>query len=99
MSLMFQWPGVGTGSFTMGTSMPMNVDGAAAVVYAELGFPASLARGLFVLSIRRDLGPRLGGVRAGAAQQGADPAVHPADLALSREGTPARTPAWRRKQG
>lgn len=30
--------------------VPMNVDGATAVVYAELGFPAPLARGLFVLS-------------------------------------------------
>ncbi|XVQ89429.1 citryl-CoA lyase [Microbispora siamensis] len=30
--------------------IPMNVDGATAVVYAELGFPAPLARGLFVLS-------------------------------------------------
>ncbi|GIE88591.1 citryl-CoA lyase [Actinoplanes regularis] len=32
------------------TPVPMNVDGATAVVYAELGFPAPLARGLFVLS-------------------------------------------------
>ncbi|SDD78628.1 citryl-CoA lyase [Glycomyces harbinensis] len=30
--------------------VPMNVDGATAVVYAELGFAAPLARGLFVLS-------------------------------------------------
>ncbi|MFC5835471.1 citryl-CoA lyase [Nonomuraea insulae] len=30
--------------------VPMNVDGATAVIYAELGFPAPLARGLFVLS-------------------------------------------------
>ncbi|WAE75939.1 citryl-CoA lyase [Streptomonospora nanhaiensis] len=30
--------------------VPMNVDGATAVVYASLGFPAELARGLFVLS-------------------------------------------------
>ncbi|MEV1243090.1 citryl-CoA lyase [Nonomuraea sp. NPDC049750] len=29
--------------------VPMNIDGATAVVYAELGFPAPLARGLFVL--------------------------------------------------
>ena len=29
---------------------PMNIDGATAVIYAELGFPAPLARGLFVLS-------------------------------------------------
>jgi citrate synthase len=28
----------------------MNIDGATAIVYAELGFPAPLARGLFVLS-------------------------------------------------
>ncbi|CAG9165310.1 citryl-CoA lyase [Cupriavidus respiraculi] len=30
--------------------IPMNVDGATAVIYAELGFPAPLARGLFCLS-------------------------------------------------
>jgi citrate synthase len=30
--------------------VPMNIDGATAVIYAELGFPAPLARGLFVLS-------------------------------------------------
>ncbi|WP_225992775.1 citrate/2-methylcitrate synthase [Actinomadura rudentiformis] len=28
----------------------MNIDGCTAVIYAELGFPAPLARGLFVLS-------------------------------------------------
>jgi len=33
-----------------GTPVPMNIDGATAVVYAELGFPPALARGLFVLS-------------------------------------------------
>jgi citrate synthase len=32
------------------TPVPMNVDGATAVIYAELGFPPPLARGLFVLS-------------------------------------------------
>jgi citrate synthase len=31
-------------------TIPMNIDGATAVIYAELGFPAPLARGLFVLS-------------------------------------------------
>lgn len=31
-------------------SVPMNIDGATAVIYAELGFPPPLARGLFVLS-------------------------------------------------
>jgi citrate synthase len=30
--------------------LPMNIDGATAVVYAELGFPPPLARGLFLLS-------------------------------------------------
>ena len=30
--------------------MPINIDGCTAVVYAELGFPPPLARGLFVLS-------------------------------------------------
>lgn len=33
-----------------GRHIPMNIDGATAVVYAELGFPAELARGLFCLS-------------------------------------------------
>lgn len=30
--------------------IPLNIDGATAVIYAELGFPAPLARGLFCLS-------------------------------------------------
>jgi citrate synthase len=33
-----------------GRKNPMNIDGATAVIYAELGFPAPLARGLFCLS-------------------------------------------------
>jgi citrate synthase len=33
-----------------GRQVPMNIDGATAVIYAELGLPAPLARGLFVLS-------------------------------------------------
>jgi len=33
-----------------GRPVPMNIDGATAVIYAELGFPAPLARGLFCLS-------------------------------------------------
>ncbi|MDH3639452.1 MAG: citryl-CoA lyase, partial [Gammaproteobacteria bacterium] len=33
-----------------GKSIPLNIDGATAVIYAELGFPAPLARGLFCLS-------------------------------------------------
>lgn len=33
-----------------GRLIPMNIDGATAVIYGELGFPAPLARGLFCLS-------------------------------------------------
>ncbi|MCD7059573.1 citryl-CoA lyase [Pelagibacterium xiamenense] len=33
-----------------GRPIPMNIDGATAVIYAELGFPAPLARGLFCIS-------------------------------------------------
>ena len=33
-----------------GKLVPMNIDGATAVIYAELGFPPPLCRGLFVLS-------------------------------------------------
>ena len=33
-----------------GKNIPMNIDGATAVIYAELGFPAPLARGFFSLS-------------------------------------------------
>lgn len=33
-----------------GRAIPLNIDGATAVIYAELGFPPALARGLFCLS-------------------------------------------------
>jgi citrate synthase len=33
-----------------GKQLPMNIDGVTAAVYGELGFPAPLARGLFILS-------------------------------------------------
>jgi citrate synthase len=33
-----------------GRQIPLNIDGATAVIYGELGFPAPLARGLFCLS-------------------------------------------------
>lgn len=33
-----------------GRPIPMNIDGATAVIYAELGFPPPLGRGLFILS-------------------------------------------------
>lgn len=46
-----------------GKPIPMNIDGATAVIYAELGFPAPLARGLFCLS-------RSVGILAHAWEQG-----------------------------
>lgn len=33
-----------------GTPIPMNIDGATAIIYLELGFPPGLGRGLFILS-------------------------------------------------
>ncbi|TIX53183.1 MAG: citryl-CoA lyase, partial [Mesorhizobium sp.] len=33
-----------------GNKIPLNIDGATAVIYGELGFPPPLTRGLFVLS-------------------------------------------------
>jgi citrate synthase len=33
-----------------GKLIPMNIDGATAVIFSELGFPPPLGRGLFVLS-------------------------------------------------
>ena len=33
-----------------GKQLPMNIDGATAIIYAELGFPPLLGRGLFILS-------------------------------------------------
>lgn len=33
-----------------GKNLPMNIDGATAAIYSELGFPPALGRGLFVLS-------------------------------------------------
>jgi citrate synthase len=32
------------------TPIPMNIDGATAVIYSELGFPPPLGRGIFILS-------------------------------------------------
>jgi citrate synthase len=45
-----------------GKPIPMNIDGATAVIYGELGFNATLARGLFILS-------RSVGILAHAAEQ------------------------------
>lgn len=33
-----------------GKHIPLNIDGASAVIFAELGFPAALGRGIFILS-------------------------------------------------
>jgi citrate synthase len=33
-----------------GKKVPMNIDGATAVIYCELGFPPAVGRGLFILS-------------------------------------------------
>src|SRR3546814_13712138 len=41
-----------------GKAIPMNIDGATAVLYAKLGFPSDLARGLFCLS--RSVGFQMG---------------------------------------
>ena len=37
-------------ALSAGRPVPMNIDGATAVIFCELGFPPPLARGLFVLS-------------------------------------------------
>jgi citrate synthase len=50
-----------------GRRIPMNIDGATAVVYGELGFPPPLCRGLFVLS-------RSVGILAHAWEQMGEPA-------------------------
>jgi citrate synthase len=46
-----------------GQHIPMNIDGVTAVIYCELGFPAALGRGLFILS-------RSVGILAHAWEQG-----------------------------
>ncbi|KAA2235768.1 citryl-CoA lyase [Salinarimonas soli] len=50
-----------------GRRIPLNIDGATAVVYGELGFPPALCRGLFILS-------RSVGVLAHAWEQTGEPA-------------------------
>ena len=70
-----------------GKLIPLNIDGATAVIYAELGFAAALARGLFCLS-------RSVGILAHAweqtqprrAQQGADAAA--VSVSLFRSAPP-----------
>ena len=57
--------------------IPMNIDGATAVLYSELGFAPALGRGIFILlTLGRHPRPRLGADRAGRTDQGADVARH-----------------------
>ena len=69
----------------------MNIDGATAAIYGELGFPAPLARGLFCLS--RSVGILAHAFeqsQRGRAQQGANPTFVPVGLRRSR--SPSDTP-------
>lgn len=80
---------VETALFTRkGKRIPMNIDGATAVIYAELGFPAPLARGLFCLS-------RSVGILAHAWEQtgqgGRNKGPIPRDYTWTYDG-PARRP-------
>ena len=71
-----------------GKRIPMNIDGATAVVYAELGFPAPLARGLFCLS-------RSVGILAHAWEQsqqgGRNKGPIPRDYLWTYDGPPQRS--------
>ncbi len=70
-----------------GRRIPMNIDGATAVIYAELGFPAPLARGLFCLS-------RSVGILAHAWEQtqqgGRNKGPVPRDMTWTYKGHPPR---------
>lgn len=70
-----------------GRRIPMNIDGATAVIYAELGFAAPLARGLFCLS-------RSVGILAHAWEQtqqgGRNKGPLPREMIWSYEGPPQR---------
>ena len=70
-----------------GKTVPMNIDGATAVIFAELGFPAPLGRGLFLLS-------RAVGILAHAWEQkqqgGRIKGPTPPDFLYRYDGLPAR---------
>lgn len=72
-----------------GKAIPMNIDGATAVIYAELGIPAALARGLFCLS-------RSVGILAHAWEQtqqgGRNKGPIPRDLLWTYDGPAPREP-------
>ncbi len=71
-----------------GKKIPLNIDGATAVIYGELGFPPSLTRGLFVLS-------RSVGILAHAWEQSQQPDRNkgplPREWLWAYEGEPKRT--------
>ena len=71
-----------------GRKIPMNIDGATAVIYAELGFSAPLGRGLFILS-------RSVGILAHAWEQsqqgGRIKGPMPPSIAYEYTGVPERT--------
>ena len=72
-----------------GKRIPMNIDGATAVIYAELGFPPPLCRGpVRPVALGGRPGPCLGADAGWRAQQGPDPA--PLPVALSRRRTAPR---------
>jgi citrate synthase len=70
-----------------GRKITMNIDGATAVIYAELGFPGPLARGLFCLS-------RSVGIMAHAWEQmqqgGRNKGPIPRDMLWTYDGVPDR---------
>ncbi|KJV10835.1 citrate synthase [Elstera litoralis] len=72
-----------------GRKIPMNIDGATAVIFGELGFPAPLCRGLFILS-------RSVGVLAHAFEQsqqgGRNKGPLPKGWRWTYTGNPQRTP-------
>jgi citrate synthase len=72
-----------------GKPIPMNIDGATAVVFAELGFEPPLGRGLFVLS-------RSVGILAHAWEQmqqgGRNKGPMPREIPFTYSGPPRRTP-------
>jgi citrate synthase len=72
-----------------GKRIPLNIDGATAVVYGELGFPPPLTRGLFVLS-------RSVGILAHAYEQSTRPERNkgplPRDWLWTYGGAPPRDP-------
>jgi citrate synthase len=70
-----------------GRAIPMNIDGATGVIFAELGFPPPLCRGLFVLS--RSVGAMAHAfeeMQSGERNKG----PMPRDLIWTYTGPPAR---------